>query len=72
LQALSAEVIKTIRDIVALNPLFREALSNLMESGRKVVDHPAHLADFGAALTSGESSQLQKVLEENEVSTMAC
>jgi Lon-like ATP-dependent protease len=68
IQALSAEVIKTIRDIVALNPLFREALSNLMESGRKVVDHPAHLADFGAALTSGESSQLQKVLEENEIS----
>ncbi|XP_062516509.1 lon protease homolog, mitochondrial-like [Corticium candelabrum] len=68
IKALSAEIIKTIRDIVALNPLFREALSNLMESGRKVVDHPAHLADFGAALTSAESLQLQEVLEEVDVS----
>ncbi|XP_065836986.1 lon protease homolog, mitochondrial-like isoform X2 [Oscarella lobularis] len=66
-KALSAEVIKTIRDIIALNPLFKESLAHLIDAGRKGVDNPAHLADFGAALTSADSEQLQAVLEEMDI-----
>lgn len=38
-----------------------------MEAGKKVVDSPLHLADFGAALTSADSQQMQAVLECQEV-----
>ena len=44
-----------------------ESLAQLIETGKKVVDNPTHLADFGAALTSGESHQLQAVLESTNV-----
>ncbi|KAL5482071.1 hypothetical protein EMCRGX_G022352 [Ephydatia muelleri] len=66
-KALTAEVIKTIRDIIALNPIYREALAQLIDAGKRVVDSPVHLADFGAALTSGESQQLQAVLESTKI-----
>lgn len=46
-QALTAEVIKTIRDIISLNPLYKEFLAQLIEGGKRVADNPVHLADFG-------------------------
>jgi Lon-like ATP-dependent protease len=63
IKALSAEVVKTVRDIIALNPIYKETLSQLMEAGKRVVDSPVYLADFGAALTSADSQQQQEVLE---------
>ena len=39
-----------------------------MEAGKKVVDSPVHLADFGAALTSADPAQMQAVLECQDVS----
>ena len=41
----------------------REALSQVVEAGKQVVDNPVSLADFGAALTSAQSAQIQEVLE---------
>ena len=46
-KAVAAEAIKTIRDIIALNQLYKESLAQLIEAGKKVVDNPTHLADFG-------------------------
>ncbi|XP_044181931.1 lon protease homolog, mitochondrial-like [Acropora millepora] len=66
-KALAAEVIKTIRDIIALNPLYKEFLAQLIEGGRRVADNPVHLADFGASLTSAETTQLQEVFEETKI-----
>ncbi|XP_019856649.1 PREDICTED: lon protease homolog, mitochondrial-like [Amphimedon queenslandica] len=40
-----------------------ESLAQIIEAGKRVIDDPTHLADFGAALTSGESHQIQAVLE---------
>ena len=40
----------------------------MVEAGKKVVDNPTHLADFGAALTSADSQHLQDVLECQDVS----
>ncbi len=42
-----------------------------MEAGKKVVDVPTHLADFGAALTSADSDQMQSVLSCMDVSVNA-
>ncbi|KAJ7365796.1 Lon protease mitochondrial [Desmophyllum pertusum] len=66
-KALSAEVIKTIRDIISLNPLYKEFLAQLIEGGKRVADNPVHLSDFGAALTSAETQLLQEVFEETRV-----
>jgi Lon-like ATP-dependent protease len=40
-------MIKTIKDIISLNPLYKEFLAQLIEGGKKVVDNPVHLSDFG-------------------------
>uniref|UniRef100_A0A3P9ITX6 Lon protease homolog, mitochondrial n=1 Tax=Oryzias latipes TaxID=8090 RepID=A0A3P9ITX6_ORYLA len=66
-QALTAEIVKTIRDIIALNPLYRESVLQMMQAGQRVVDNPIYLSDMGAALTGAESHELQDVLEETNV-----
>ncbi|KAA8589869.1 hypothetical protein FQN60_013234 [Etheostoma spectabile] len=63
-KALTAEIVKTIRDIIALNPLYRESVLQMMQAGQRVVDNPIYLSDMGAALTGAESQELQDVLEE--------
>ncbi|XP_034565997.1 lon protease homolog, mitochondrial [Notolabrus celidotus] len=63
-KALTAEIVKTIRDIIALNPLYRESVLQMMQAGQRVVDNPIYLSDMGAALTGAESHELQDVLEE--------
>ncbi|CAJ0964873.1 unnamed protein product [Ranitomeya imitator] len=67
-KALTAEIVKTIRDIIALNPLYRESVMQMMQAGQRVVDNPIYLSDMGAALTGADSQELQEVLEETNVS----
>ncbi|XP_043984917.1 lon protease homolog, mitochondrial [Gambusia affinis] len=66
-KALTAEIVKTIRDIIALNPLYRESVLQMMQAGQRVVDNPIYLSDMGAALTGAESQELQDVLEETNI-----
>ncbi|KAK0156060.1 Lon protease, mitochondrial [Merluccius polli] len=66
-KALTAEIVKTIRDIIALNPLYRESVLQMMQAGQRVVDNPIYLSDMGAALTGAESSELQDILEETNI-----
>ncbi|XP_069505698.1 lon protease homolog, mitochondrial [Ambystoma mexicanum] len=66
-KALTAEIVKTIRDIIALNPLYRESVLQMMQAGQRVVDNPIYLSDMGAALTGAESQELQEVLEETNI-----
>uniref|UniRef100_A0A3Q3WG05 Lon protease homolog, mitochondrial n=1 Tax=Mola mola TaxID=94237 RepID=A0A3Q3WG05_MOLML len=63
-KALTAEIVKTIRDIIALNPLYRSSVLQMMQAGQRVIDNPIYLSDMGAALTGAESYELQDVLEE--------
>eukprot|EP01135_Chromosphaera_perkinsii_P009625 Nk52_evm75s1810 gene=Nk52_evmTU75s1810 len=63
LKATSAAVISTIKDILRLNPLFKEQV-HFQALNSQIFDNPGHLADFGAALTSGDSVELQRVLQE--------
>uniref|UniRef100_A0A8D0A9F9 Lon protease homolog, mitochondrial n=1 Tax=Sander lucioperca TaxID=283035 RepID=A0A8D0A9F9_SANLU len=66
-KALTAEIVKTIRDIIALNPLYRSSVLQMMQAGQRVVDNPIYLSDMGAALTGAESQELQDVLEETNI-----
>jgi Lon-like ATP-dependent protease len=64
IKALTNEIIKTIREIISMNPLYRESISVLLQSGQRVVDNPVYLSDLGAALTNSEAREQQEVLEE--------
>lgn len=66
-KAFTQEVIKTIRDIINLNPLYRESLHHMLAQGQRVVDNPVYLSDLGAALTGAEPKDLQAVLEEMDI-----
>ncbi|KAL4709466.1 hypothetical protein ACJJTC_012803 [Scirpophaga incertulas] len=66
-KALTQEVIKTIRDIINLNPLYRESLHHMLAQGQRVVDNPVYLSDLGAALTGAETADLQAILEEMDI-----
>jgi len=66
-KAVTQEVIKTIRDIIALNPLYRDSLQQMLQYGQRVVDNPVYLSDLGAALTGGDTKELMEVLEEPDI-----
>ncbi|XP_041980919.1 lon protease homolog, mitochondrial [Aricia agestis] len=66
-KALTQEVIKTIRDIINMNPLYRESLHHMLAQGQRVVDNPVYLSDLGAALTGADPADLQAVLEEMDI-----
>ncbi|KAH9520224.1 Lon protease mitochondrial [Bulinus truncatus] len=67
IKALTSEVVKTIRDIIAMNPLYRENLAQIIQAGQRVIDNPVYISDLGAALTAGEPRELQEVLEEKNI-----
>lgn len=66
-KAITGEIVKTIRDIIALNPLYRESVAQMIQAGQRVIDNPVYLSDLGAALTSAEAKELQAVLEEQNI-----
>lgn len=67
IKALTSEVVKTIRDIITMNPLYRENLAQIIQAGQRVIDNPVYISDLGAALTAGEPYELQEVLEETNI-----
>ncbi|XP_055592763.1 lon protease homolog, mitochondrial isoform X2 [Uranotaenia lowii] len=66
-KALTQEVIKTIRDIITMNPLYRESLQQMLNQNQRVVDNPVYLCDLGASLSSAEPQELQEILEELDI-----
>lgn len=66
-KAITGEIVKTIRDIISLNPLYRESVAQMIQAGQRVIDNPVYLSDLGAALTSAEPKELQAVLEEENI-----
>ena len=51
-KALSAEIVKTIRDIINLNPIYRENVLAMLQVGQRVIDNPVYLSDLGASYYS--------------------
>lgn len=66
-KALTQEVIKTIRDIITMNPLYRESLQQMLHQNQRVVDNPVYLCDLGASLSAADPPELQAILEEADV-----
>lgn len=67
LKAVIQECIQTIRDITTLNPLYKESIAQLLNTGVKLVDNPIYMADLGASLTAASADELQQVLEEKDI-----
>ncbi len=65
LKAYTLAVINLIKDLVALNPLYKEQLSLLLSEGN--LEEPGPLADMAAFLTSAAGPLLQEVLETLDV-----
>lgn len=66
-KAMTQEIVKTIRDIVNLNPLYRESVASMIHPQQRVVDNPKFLSDLAGALSSSTSAELQELLEETNI-----
>ena len=64
-KAYSVAIIDAIKELVALNPLFKEGLSLLIE--RINLSDPSALADFAASMTTSSGAEIQKILETENV-----
>ncbi|CAG8554658.1 3556_t:CDS:2 [Ambispora gerdemannii] len=65
IRAITSEIVAVFKDIATLNPLFRDQIANfsMSQSAGNVFEEPAKLADFAAAVSTGEPNELQEVLE---------
>jgi ATP-dependent Lon protease len=61
LKAYSLSVVRSIKELILLNPLYKEELSIFMQHSN--IQDPGRLCDFAAALTTAKPAQLQEVLE---------
>ncbi|KAK2743873.1 ATP-dependent Lon protease pim1 [Onygenales sp. PD_40] len=64
IRAVTNEIVNVFKDIANLNPLFRDQISTFsMSHSGNIMDEPANLADFAAAVSAGEVKELQDVLD---------
>ncbi|EMR10567.1 ATP-dependent protease La [Pneumocystis murina B123] len=65
IRAVTSEIVSVFKDIATFNPLFRDQIANfsMFQSTGNVFEEPAKLADFAAAVSAGEISELQDILE---------
>lgn len=67
IKAYSISVVKSIKQLVELNPLHKEELSLFMQ--HTDLSEPGRLADIAAALTTASADELQEILETVNVRT---
>jgi len=65
LKAYSISIISTIKELLKLNPLFKEELQIFL--GHSEFTEPGKLADFAVALTTASRVELQDVLETFDI-----
>lgn len=65
IRAVTNEIVNVFKEVANLNSLFRDQIStfSMSQSAGNVMQEPAKLADFAAAVSVGEVSELQDVLE---------
>ncbi|KAI0950821.1 ATP-dependent Lon protease pim1 [Taiwanofungus camphoratus] len=65
IRAFMSEIVSVFKDIAQLNPLFRDQITNfsINQVASNVFDEPDKLADFAAAVSTGDVNELQDVLE---------
>ena len=62
-KAITAEIVTVLKEISQLNPLLRDQIVTASVQAGNILLDPARLADFAAAVSSGEPSELQDVIE---------
>ncbi|EXJ57973.1 lon protease like, mitochondrial [Cladophialophora yegresii CBS 114405] len=69
IKALTSEIVSVFKEVASLNQLFRDQISDFSVSQYQgnVLEEPAKLADFAAAVSAGEIGELQDVLQEMDV-----
>ncbi|KAJ9658352.1 ATP-dependent Lon protease pim1 [Neophaeococcomyces mojaviensis] len=69
IKALTSEIVNVFKEVASLNPLFRDQISDfsVSQSAGNVIEEPAKLADFAAAVSAGEIEELQDVLQTMDV-----
>lgn len=65
LKAYGISIISTIKELLKLNPLFKEELQIFL--GHSDFTEPSKLADFAVALTTASREELQEVLEAFDI-----
>ncbi|KAI9360479.1 Lon protease C-terminal proteolytic domain-containing protein [Zopfochytrium polystomum] len=64
IKAITSEMLNVLKEISQINPLVRDQIINFsIQTGGNAFGDPALLADFVAAISSGEPDELQSVLE---------
>ncbi|TGZ81362.1 ATP-dependent protease La [Ascodesmis nigricans] len=69
IRAVTSEIVNVFKEVANLNPLFRDQIStfSMSQSAGNVIEEPAKLADFAAAVSSGEVKELQDVIESTNI-----
>ena len=69
IKAVTSEIVNVFKDVAGMNPLFRDQIStfSMSQSAGNITEEPGKLADFAAAVSAGEVSELQDVLETMNV-----
>ncbi|KAK9767193.1 ATP-dependent Lon protease pim1 [Basidiobolus ranarum] len=64
-RAITSEIVAVFQELATLNPLFRDHIVNfsMSQNPGNLFDDPAKISDFAAAVSGGESDELQSVLE---------
>ena len=65
IRAVTNEIVNVFKEVASLNSLFRDQIStfSMSQSAGNVMQEPAKLADFAAAVSAGEVPELQDILE---------
>lgn len=64
IRAVTNEIVNVFKEVAQMNSLFRDQIStfSMSQSTGNVTAEPAKLADFAAAVSAGDASELQEVL----------
>ena len=69
IKALTSEIIGVFKEVAQLNSVFKDQIHDfsVSQSAGNVIEEPAKLADFAAAVSAGDIGELQDVLSEMNV-----
>jgi Lon-like ATP-dependent protease len=68
-RAVTNEIVNVFKEVALINSLFRDQIAtfSISQSAGNVISEPARLADFAAAVSSGDREELQGILASLDV-----
>ncbi|KAK9238104.1 Lon protease C-terminal proteolytic domain-containing protein [Lipomyces kononenkoae] len=69
IRAIVSEIVSLLKEISAMNPLFRDQITafTLSLASGNVFDEPVRLSDFAAAVSAGDSVELQELIDTRDI-----